>query len=199
MPKSFVTKVTTILALTGAATAPTLSTDLRLALAAGESAGRYAAADLKIIARAWEDQDTATLTAYPTGEITLSDPKTAAEDLLSLWLGLNRIGKRLLCRNPPSEEALSNGVAQKVALLRKSNAAQAPALRQTGLLPADGFQGINAAWPDPPPNSPARSAVQHIANGSGGARRVARGMRLSKKRRCRKDQRPWAARGGRLR
>ena len=60
--------------------------------------------------------------AAARGEITLADPKTAAEDLLSLWLGFNSIERRLLCPGPPSPDALAASVAQKVALFLKAHA-----------------------------------------------------------------------------
>ena len=61
--------------------------------------------------------------AAEQGEIKLDDPKTAAEDLLGLWLGFSSIERRLLCQGAPSQETRAVWVAQKVALFLKANSA----------------------------------------------------------------------------
>ena len=61
--------------------------------------------------------------AVARGEIVLDDPKSAAEDLLGLWLGFSSIERRLLCKSALPQDARALWVAQKVMLFLKAHAA----------------------------------------------------------------------------
>lgn len=61
--------------------------------------------------------------AVARGEIVLDDPKSAAEDLLGLWLGFSSIERRLLCKSALPQDARALWVAQKVMLFLKGHAA----------------------------------------------------------------------------
>ena len=61
--------------------------------------------------------------AAAQGEIKLDDPKSAAEDLLGLWLGFSSIERRLLCQSALPKVSRTDWIAQKVALFLKAHAA----------------------------------------------------------------------------
>jgi TetR/AcrR family transcriptional repressor of mexJK operon len=60
--------------------------------------------------------------AMAAGEIRVSDPKVAAEDLLGLWLGFRAIERRFLCSAEVPKEALVANILRTVGLFLRANA-----------------------------------------------------------------------------